>query len=234
MSHRHQPYGGQQPYGMPTQPGPGYGGHGPSTQYGGEHGAFGAPPRKKTGAIAAVVTMVALALGTLGITGFVAPGFLLGEETTNQAGPLPARPVSSSSAEPTTGQPTAGLPTGEPPSSPAGQGGPTAGGKPVDRVALAAMQTFLDDVNSGDAAAAKCRLCADGISTPADVDELIGHRPELRIDPTIDGRAAGIDSVQVYLRGTAGGRQVDGYSTNLWMTSYEGPWCVHAFRVVVV
>ncbi|MGB3439083.1 MAG: hypothetical protein WBA97_10065 [Actinophytocola sp.] len=124
----------------------------------------------------------------------------------------------------------------EPSSVPSGPGGgePTAGGQPVPSAALAVMQAFLDAVNGGDADIAKGALCADAISTAADVDELVGYDPDLAIDPTMDGNASGAESVQLYLRGTAKDQELDGYSTNLWVTSYDGPWCVHAFRAVVI
>ncbi|TQM85116.1 hypothetical protein FHX81_7586 [Saccharothrix saharensis] len=111
---------------------------------------------------------------------------------------------------------------------------PTAGGKPVAPEALAAMRSFLDRVNAGDAAGATGLLCADAIADAADVRELVGHEPDLSIDPAMDGRATGDDSVQLYLKGTAKGQKLEGYSTNLWVTGYDGPWCVHAFRAVVI
>ncbi|MEU4766062.1 hypothetical protein AB0H12_22660 [Actinosynnema sp. NPDC023794] len=110
---------------------------------------------------------------------------------------------------------------------------PTAGGKPVPPEALAAMRSFLDSVNAGDAATAAGLLCSDAINDAADVEKLVGYDPDLAIDPAMDGRTAGEDSFQAYLKGTAKGQKVGGYSTNLWVTSYDGPWCVHAFRVVV-
>lgn len=111
---------------------------------------------------------------------------------------------------------------------------PTAGGKPVAPEALAAMQSFLDSVNAGDAAAAGKLLCADGIAKAADVEKLVGYDPDLAVDPEMDGVSTGEDSVQLYLQGTAKGQKLGGYSTNLWVTSYDGPWCVHAFRAVVI
>jgi hypothetical protein len=96
------------------------------------------------------------------------------------------------------------------------------------------MQSFLDSINAGDAAGAKNQLCTEAVSTPADIDELIGYQPALEIDPTMDGLTSGDQSVQLYLTGTAKGQELDGYSTNLWVTSYEGAWCVHAFRAVVI
>lgn len=110
---------------------------------------------------------------------------------------------------------------------------PTAEGKPVDPEALAAMRKFLDSVNSGDAATAKSLLCSDAIATPQKVDELVGYQPNLKIDSGMDGRSSGKESVQLYLTGTAKGQRLSGYATNLWATSYHGPWCIHAFRAVV-
>jgi hypothetical protein len=129
--------------------------------------------------------------------------------------------------------PTASSEPAEPTAAPGG-GEPTAGGKPVPPAALTAMQGFLDAINAGDAAAAKATLCKDAISTPADVDELVGYDPDLAIDPAMDGISSGAQSVQLYLRGTAKGQELEGYSTNLWVTSYDGAWCVHAFRAVVI
>jgi hypothetical protein len=135
---------------------------------------------------------------------------------------------------PEPGDPTASSAPATEPSGPGGGGGgaPTAGGRPVPAEALAAMQTFLDAINAGDAAAAKATLCGDAINTAADVDELVGYDPDLAIDPAMDGISSGSESVQLYLRGTAKGQELEGYSTNLWVTSYDGPWCVHAFRAV--
>jgi hypothetical protein len=303
----------------------------PQGQYGGFYGGgFGEPPPKKNrGVIVAVVALLVLALGTLGITGFVAPGFFLSDDTTA----LPAAETttsSPSSTEPDGETPQdfletlvdgldtqdsgaledlactgadysvetaiddidtingatlldseersedeavgtveltsatesgrldltvvkddgdwcwqdvtrAGVdgPTGAPASEPTATepadpgGAPTAGGQPVDPQALSAMESFLDSVNAGNAAKAKSALCADAISTPADVDELVGYKPDLAIDPTMDGIASG-SSVQLYLRGTAKGQDLEGYSTNLWVTGDGGAWCVHAFRAVVI
>lgn len=133
------------------------------------------------------------------------------------------------------GAPEPSEPT-EPSTAPPGPGGgaPTVDGQPVPEGALAAMQAFLDAVNAGDAAAAKATLCGDAMSTAADVDELVGYDPDLAIDPAMDGIGTGGKSVQLYLRGTAKGQELEGYSTNLWVTSYDGPWCVHAFRAVVI
>jgi hypothetical protein len=329
VTYPQQPAGGHDPHGGPgpwhAAPSP----HG-APQYGHPQygGGFGPPPpRKNTGAVVAVVAAVVLVLGALGITGFVAPGFLLGDDETDVGGPGPTTTTTTTtttSAEPpgedaealvaalvagldsqdaealadiacrsagstvdeaiddldavdeadlldsdivsddevtATVEITAGSRTGEvevsvvrddgdwcwqditvvddgepsgPTSAPTDPGTPTAGGKPVTPEALATMHTFLDSVNTGDAATAKSLLCADAIATPADVDELVGYDPDLRIDPSMDGIASGTESVQLYLEGTAKGQELEGYATNLWVTSYDGPWCVHGFRAVVI
>lgn len=130
---------------------------------------------------------------------------------------------------------TSGDPTESPdPGPPSGDGDPTAGGQPVAPEALAAMERFLAAVNAGDTASATAQLCADGITTPTEIVEVIGYQPDLEIDTSMDGLTTDASSVQLYLRGTADGQEVSGYDTNLWMVSYDGPWCVHGFRLVVV
>lgn len=118
--------------------------------------------------------------------------------------------------------------------TPADPGTLTAGGKPVDPQAVTAMRTFLDSINAGDAAKAAAQLCADAIKKPRNIEELVGHKPELELNPTMDGRSSDPRSVIMYLRGTAKGQVVEGHSGNLWMSKYEGAWCVHAFSVVVI
>jgi hypothetical protein len=85
------PTGGYPQQGGPQQGGQ-YGGYDPTQQYqqpqyggypgGGQYGGgYGGPPEKKnTGMIVAIVAIVVLVLGGLGITGFVAPGFFLSDD----------------------------------------------------------------------------------------------------------------------------------------------------------
>ncbi|MFD1150918.1 hypothetical protein [Saccharothrix hoggarensis] len=329
MTYPQQPYGGQ----GPSEQFPGQTpGHGQPSWYGApQPGGFGAPPppppRRNTAAVVTVVALVVLVLGGLGFTGFVAPGFFLGDGGT-AAPQAPTAPSTTSSSVPPSADPerlleavveafgaqdakvledvacpeagsavhkvvedvapfrgaelvatrktsadvavgavevatkskpeeyelkvvrdgdtwcwtnisrtdvgkTSAKPT-SPTSAPTDPKTPTAGGKPVDPAALAAVQAFLDSVNAGDAAKAKTQLCADGIKKPQHVDELVGHDPDLRINTTKDGITAGPKSFQLYLQGTAKGQKIDGHSGNVWVTNYDGPWCVHAFSVVVI
>lgn len=307
MNYPQQPYGGQNPPG-----------------HGGGYGPPPPPPKKNTTAVVSLVVAIVAVLVTLGITGFVAPGFFLGDEDGTPLGggsTVPKTPSSTggeaervltavaealdsqdrsaledltcADAEPAVpdaikdvddvtgaeltdtdevidnrlkgtlavtvgdrsgdfevtvvrsegdwcwqditlvGTDLTTAETAEPSAGPEGDA-PTAGGKPVPEPALTAMRGFLDAINAGDAAAAKGALCADAISTPADVDELIGYDPDLSIDPAMDGIASGTESVQLYLKGTAKGQELEGYSTNLWVTGYDGTWCVHGFRAVVI
>jgi hypothetical protein len=65
-------------YGGYQQPGPG--------QYG-QFGGYGRPPQKKNNAAVVVVVLVAvLVLAGVGITGFVAPGFFLGDDKESAGG----------------------------------------------------------------------------------------------------------------------------------------------------
>jgi hypothetical protein len=230
VTYPQQPPGGHHPYGQPQ---PGYGPH--VQPYG---GGFGTPPPKKTGVVVAVVVIAVLVLGGLGITGFVAPGFFLSAD--DDGGTEAGAATESSSPESEPIDEPIDEPTDEPIDEPietdvpTDTGTPTASGKPVDQGALDAMQSFLDSINAGDAADAKNHLCTDAISTAAEVDELIGYQPNLAIDPAMEGIATGDRSVQLYLQGTAKDQELDGYATNLWVTSYDGPWCVHAFRAIVI
>ncbi|MFI7676971.1 hypothetical protein [Actinophytocola sp. NPDC049390] len=74
--------GGFGAYDPNAQYGGGYGG-----QYGGQYGGLGGPqPPKSKGPIIAIVAIVVLLLGGLGITGFVAPGFFLSDDSKNAGG----------------------------------------------------------------------------------------------------------------------------------------------------
>lgn len=321
MTYPQQPYGGQEPYGGQQPPYPGYGGYGPPPQ----------PPKKNTAAIVSVVAVIVVLLGTLGITGFVAPGFFLSDDSEPTAGGGTTTTTTTTSEEPDTKggedvleavadgldsqdkdalsdvackdakpiveeaiddsesvtkaeltdteevaddellgtvevtvrdekadfEVTAVLdgdewcwqdiaqadgpetsepsePTTKPSTGPGGGGEPTAGGKPVPAGALTLMKGFLTAINGGDAAKAKGMLCEDAIQTPADVDELVGYDPALEIDPAMEGISTSEQSVQLYLRGTAKGQELSGYDGNLWATNYDGAWCMHAFRAVVI
>ncbi len=96
------PYGQQQPqYGGGYQQQPTgqyggydqnaqYGGYDPNAQYGGGYQQYPGmggpqPPKSNKGPIIAIVAVVVLLLGGLGITGFVAPGFFLSDDKKDTA-----------------------------------------------------------------------------------------------------------------------------------------------------
>jgi hypothetical protein len=87
------PYGQQQPQyggGYQQQPTGQYGGYDPNAQYGAGYQQYPGmggpqPPKKNKGPIIAIVAIVVLLLGGLGITGFVAPGFFLSDDKNDSA-----------------------------------------------------------------------------------------------------------------------------------------------------
>ena len=85
------PQGGPPPPGFQGGPHPGF-------QAGPHHPAYGGPPprRRNTGAIIAVAAIVASLVAALGITGFVAPGFL----RSDQANPAASDDSTSSKDDP--------------------------------------------------------------------------------------------------------------------------------------
>ncbi|OLR92517.1 Tim44 domain-containing protein [Actinokineospora bangkokensis] len=134
----------------------------------------------------------------------------------------------------TTGKPTASAPRTTAPrsSAPAGDDTPTAGGKPIDPQALAFMRGFLDDLNAGRLEGMTSKLCADSTVTPDKLKQFVEDKTSLSIDAAEDGISSGPESFQAYLKGTSKGQDIEGPSGNLWVTSYDGPWCVHNLRVV--
>lgn len=80
-----QPYGGYQ-----QQPSGQWGGYDPNAQYAGGYQQYPGmggpqPPKSNKGPIIAIVAVVVLLLGGLGITGFVAPGFFLSDDKADSA-----------------------------------------------------------------------------------------------------------------------------------------------------
>ncbi len=105
------PAGGYPQQGTPAGGYPQQGGYDPTAQYpqnpyggfaGGPYGGgFGGPPppKKNTGMIIAIVAIVVLVLGGLGVTGFVAPGFFLSDDKKNAGGGDPTTPAGNGGAD---------------------------------------------------------------------------------------------------------------------------------------
>jgi len=318
-------YGGYQqptPTGGYPQQGGQYGGYDPTQQYqqpqyggfpGGQYGGgYGGPPEKKnTGMIVAIVAIVVLVLGGLGITGFVAPGFFLSDDKKNAGGggttsstandngadafiddlvkaaddqdATALRDLTCSDAETNVNDAIddineisgaklkdtknegddkavatlditvngdnadydvtvvkdgkdwcwknieskgggGDLPTGtqsEPPATsetvPGGGGGGSGEGEPF-------VQGFLDQVNGGDAAGAKTKLCPDSTSQ-GDIEDAIQGKANLEMDP------AGMENQEEYLgvdlKGTLNGAPTSAARTSAFLE--DGGWCIFTF-----
>jgi hypothetical protein len=171
----------------------------------------GPPPQKKN--IVLRVVLVVLVLAGLGLTGFVAPGFLLSEEGDT---PVGGSPSASAKAE--------------------GVEDRLRISESIPDDAMAIVNGFLADVNKGRAAAAKAVLCENKLGGAARVDKLIGDDARLAIDPGMGGGLAAEDgsvhSVQLDLLGTVKGRQVGMDNKNgVHVNNWDGPWCVWDFWV---
>jgi hypothetical protein len=302
-------YGGYDPTAQYPQQ-PQYGGY-PGGQYG---GGYGGPPQKKnTGMIVAIVAIVVLVLGGLGITGFVAPGFFLSDDKNNAGGGgSPSSTANKDSgldafvddlvkaadgkdksalrdmtcADADSNVQSAiddiddidgaelkdtkeegadkavatlditvngdnadydatlakdgsdwcwqgieakgggSLPTG--PSEPSGSEEPSTGGGGGGGGGSGEgeqfVQDFLDQVNSGDAAGAKTKLCPDS-SSQGDIEDAVQGKANLQMD------TAGMESQEEYvgvdLKGTLNGAPTSAARTSAFLE--DGGWCIFTF-----
>jgi hypothetical protein len=295
-------YGGYDP--TQQYPQPQYGGF-PGGQYG---GGYGGPPQKKnTGMIVAIVAIVVLVLGGLGITGFVAPGFFLSDDkksagggggttTSNDNGAdafiddlvkaadeqdaTALRDLACSDAESNVTEaiddisqisgaklkdtknegddkavatlditvdgdnadyevtvtkdgkdwcwkniePTGGgeLPTAS--SAPVEPTDPSTGGGSTGGDGEQFVQGFLDQVNGGDAAGAKTKLCADS-SSQGDIDDAVQGKANLQMDTA--GMESQAEYVGVDLKGTLNGAPTSAARTSAFLE--DGGWCIFTF-----
>jgi hypothetical protein len=218
----------------PPQQGQPYGG------YPGQAGPYGPPPKNRAPVIATVIFLVAVLAG-VGITGFVAPGFFLGDD--DKSG--------SASDDSGPGGGPGGLPGGD--SGGGGADGPGAPGEPDDSggdgpgadsdgpadgpadgpgsgsssgdgaaEAAAFADEFVSAINAKDAATANGMYCpgaAKGI-----VDYAIGKDPKLAIDAT--------DTTEVFytamLTGTLEGRPLRRGKVTVELKGRSAP-CVFTF-----
>lgn len=193
-------------------PGPyGYPGSGPYTP----------PPKKNhTGVIVTAIVAV-ITLGVLAITGFVAPGFFLEEDSNTTSG-------KSAQSEQTTPPPrprrTFTVPR---PSTP-----------PADFAAGQQLaRKFLDKINSRDAPGATAMLCANATSARMNVPSVTSKRPRLKFkagSPAQD-KTALVPRVFGELSGTLNGKPLMTTPTGGEIAAYrEGNgWCVYGFFAYV-
>jgi len=216
MTYPQQPYG-QQPgqyggypqqggqYGGYPQQDNQYGGFGQAPQYGGfpggpYGGGHGTPPPKKsnTGMVIAIVAAV-LVLGGLGITGFVAPGFFLGDEKDASAsGGSPSTSAtngstaSSRAATTTSARNRPGsLGGGDDSSSSSGSGGGSA---------EELVDAFVKAMNDQDRTALRAMACADAtssVTTKIDDIQMVTRVETVRVEEVSATRAKAILNVTV-------------------------------------
>lgn len=198
-----QPYGqdpqGQQPGGYPQQPYPQQGGWNPNAQqqaWGpnnpGYTQGFGGPPapppKSKTGLIIGVVIGVVVLIA-FGVTGFVAPGFLLNEASSSSA----SKSSTKSSSPPTT-------------ESTEGRGSGSKG----DPKGIQVIKDFFAKASSGDKAGALALGCEkDKPSLSQSIDAMIPSGSQIEVKTTTGLTK---DIVSGDLVGTSDGREVTGLS----------------------
>ncbi|MEU4674839.1 hypothetical protein AB0F91_44605 [Amycolatopsis sp. NPDC023774] len=188
----------------------------PNQPYGGGYGGGSQPPKNnKTGlwiAIAVAVVIVA----TLGITGFVAPGFFLSKDSSNTTAQT-RNPAPLQTSRPTTAPSEPGLPTNQ--TAVPGTGGSSS----------ADGQQFLGDfvakLNAKDAAGALAMGC-DGMELlKDDVNKVTGGEPQL----TVKYYSSSTTTLYAHLGGSLSGKDISG---SVGATNLDGKWCVQGLGVV--
>lgn len=215
-------YGGTAQFGQPDPYGPG-GGFG--DPYGQRPGGFGQePPKKsKTGLIIGLVVAV-LAVAALGITGFVAPGFFLGDDedqqatnvgnssqTSQQPAPSGASGIPKPSIQP---GPASSAPPGEPSSAPGGSSNP-AEAAAVKDVAEDAASAFNDRDTDG----LKEVSCDPSKINEEDMKQIPPDaKMEIVGEPTVTGETAKVKATF-----TAKGKS---QTDDLDLKKQDGRWCI--------
>lgn len=220
----------------PPQQGQPYGG------YPGQPGPYGPPPKNRAPVIATVIFLVAVLAG-VGITGFVAPGFFLGDDDKSGGGGTasedsgdsgPGGLPGGSGGDVSDGPDTPDVPgesddSGGPADGPGGGSdgpadGPGSGSSSGDGDAEAAAfaEDFVAAVNAKDAATANGMYCpgaAKGI-----VDYAVAKDPKLTIDSTETSSVF----YTVMLTGTLEGRPLRRGKVTVELKGSSAP-CVFTF-----
>lgn len=196
-----------------AHPGHGYGGYGPPPPP--------PPPRNNTGAVVAVVLAAVVVLTTLGVTGFVAPGFFLSDdkESATDGGTENGTESGTETSAPDESDVGATDPTVEAPEE-----ATESAGDGTDGAAL--IEDLVDAINAGDAQAANDLLCSSS-SAETDVANAITGSAAIEVDDatlTTDPYYAGAD-----LTGTLDGEPVRGGRTSAF--NEPDGWCILTFYV---
>jgi hypothetical protein len=105
----------------------------------------------------------------------------------------------------------------DPPSTGGGSGGSGTEGEQF-------VQGFLDQVNGGDAAGAKSKLCPDSTSQ-GDIDDAVGGKASLQMDTS--GMESQSEYIGVDLKGTLNGAPTSAARTSAFLE--DGGWCIFTF-----
>lgn len=165
----------------------------------------GPPPKKNTGLIIGIVAAVVVALAALGITGFVAPGFFLGDDGEQKA--APKTPSGDGLTPP--GTDSRG---GESLEVPGGSG--QADIEEVKRVAGEGIRA----INERDAELAKSVSC-----DPESAGDLSGLPPDAHAEVTGDPVQSGSEQFKVPVKFTAGGDSTQDF---LNLANQNDRWCI--------
>ncbi|MGY6657427.1 Twin-arginine translocation protein TatA [Amycolatopsis sp. TRM77291] len=181
------------------------------------------PPKSKTGLIIGIVIGLVVLIA-FGVTGFVAPGFLLSkDEGNNTAAPPPA----SSSEQAPTSAPKSSPKSSSPRSSPRSteSGGTGSEGNPKG---IQNLKDFLAKVSAGDKAGALALVCADMKATMGDSIDIMAPAPsQLEVTST---SGIGDGFITGDIEGTVKGKKVSGSG----ISSDDNPdksFCVRNFFV---
>ncbi|MFI7678409.1 hypothetical protein [Actinophytocola sp. NPDC049390] len=196
-------------------------------QYGGYPG-HGAPPKKDRAPLIASMIFVVAVLAGLGITGFVTPGFFLGDDdgggNSSASGDSGGGGIEDGPKDPDMpGVPGSDEdPAGGPADGPADGPGTDGGVSAEDGEAF--VEEFITAVNDLDSVGANEMVCADAPSNSL-VDFVIKKDPELAID-SVENTKYFLD---VELKGTLGGEPLNLGKVTVKLTDSNAP-CVFTFN----
>lgn len=182
-----------------------------------------APPKKsKTGLLIGIVIGVVVLIA-FGVTGFVAPGFLLGKDDNNTAAPPPA----TSSEKPPASAPES-RPKSSAPSSKKSSESSEGSGSEGNPKGIQNLKDFIAKVSAGDKAGALALVCPDMKGTMGDSIDLMAPAPS-KLEVTKTG-GIGDGFVTGDITGTVKGKEVTGSG----ISSDDSPdksFCVRNFYV---
>ncbi|WP_037320484.1 protein translocase TatA [Amycolatopsis orientalis] len=182
------------------------------------------PPKSKTGLIIGIVIGLVVLIA-FGVTGFVAPGFLLSkDEGNNTAAPPPASSSGNAPTEaPKSSSPKSSAPKSSPKSTESGGSGSEGNPKGVQ-----SLKDFMAKVSAGDKAGALSLVCEDMKATMGDSIDIMAPAPsQLEITKT---SGIGDGFVSGDIEGTVKGKKVSGSG----IASDDNPdksFCVRNFFV---